>query len=318
MAYDVFLSYSSKDKYAADAACAVLERNGIRVWMAPRDILPGLGWGTSVIEAINHARVMVLVLSGNANISPQIEREVERAINKGLQVIPFRIEDVEPSEALQYFISAAHCLDAFTKPLEQHLDRLAEVVRRVIDVRYGKAGAPAEAEAARRTENEPGGREQEQAAKLVAEDGEQRKAEWALREKQAAERTERERRGSAAPQSEKWFVAETRPVGKVVAGFVVLALLGISLALVSLRPSPLSVSAVGTEPANEKSGAEPGAVDLLVRDAFKKGNEAYTAKDYAQAMSWYRKAADQGNASAQKNMQRMAPGSPRPSTSTLR
>ncbi|MGO9237975.1 MAG: toll/interleukin-1 receptor domain-containing protein [Methylocella sp.] len=56
MAHDVFLSYSSKEKYAADAACAVLERNGIRVWMAPRDILPGLGWGTSIIEAINNAR----------------------------------------------------------------------------------------------------------------------------------------------------------------------------------------------------------------------------------------------------------------------
>ena len=64
MAHDVFLSYSSKDKFAADAACAVLERNGIRVWMAPRDVLPGPGWARSIIEAINSARVMVLVFSG--------------------------------------------------------------------------------------------------------------------------------------------------------------------------------------------------------------------------------------------------------------
>jgi hypothetical protein len=139
MAHDVFLSYSSKDKFAADAACAVLERYGIRVWMAPRDILPGMEWGASIIAAINTARVMVLVFSGNANESKQVRLEVERAINKSLPVIPFRIEDVEPSAALELFISASHWLDAFTKPMEQHLDRLAEVVRRVIEVRHGCA-----------------------------------------------------------------------------------------------------------------------------------------------------------------------------------
>ena len=39
--YDVFLSYSSKDKTWADAACAVLERHRIRCWIAPRDTTPG-------------------------------------------------------------------------------------------------------------------------------------------------------------------------------------------------------------------------------------------------------------------------------------
>jgi hypothetical protein len=145
MAHDVFLSYSSKDKLAADAACAVLERNEIRVWMAPRDVLPGPGWAKSIIEAISGARVMVLVFSGSANTSPQIEREVERAISKGLTVIPFRIEDIEPSGAMEYFINASHWLDAFTKPLEQHLDRLADVVRRVMESQYGEVRPSASA-----------------------------------------------------------------------------------------------------------------------------------------------------------------------------
>ena len=34
MAHDVFLSYSNKDKAAADAVCHALEQNRIRVWMA--------------------------------------------------------------------------------------------------------------------------------------------------------------------------------------------------------------------------------------------------------------------------------------------
>jgi hypothetical protein len=41
---------------------------------------------------------MVLVLSATANTSTQIKREVERAVNKGIPVIPLRIEDVAPSK----------------------------------------------------------------------------------------------------------------------------------------------------------------------------------------------------------------------------
>jgi hypothetical protein len=44
MAHDVFISYSSKDKPTADAACAILESKGIRCWIAPRDILPSADW----------------------------------------------------------------------------------------------------------------------------------------------------------------------------------------------------------------------------------------------------------------------------------
>jgi hypothetical protein len=52
MAHDVFISHSSKDKLAADAACAVLEGEGIRCWIAPRDITPGAEWSASIIDAI--------------------------------------------------------------------------------------------------------------------------------------------------------------------------------------------------------------------------------------------------------------------------
>ncbi len=142
MAHDVFLSYSNKDKTAADAVCHALEQNRIRVWMAPRDVLAGVGWAQSIIGAINGARVMVLVFSGHANGSPQIEREVERAVNKGVPVVPVRIEDVPPSEALEYFISAQHWLDAFTPPFEQHVDRLADAVKRLLESDFvrGTAG----------------------------------------------------------------------------------------------------------------------------------------------------------------------------------
>src|SRR4051794_17906324 len=108
MAHDCFISYSTQDKATADAACATLEAAGIRCWIAPRDILPGMNWGGSIIKAIGDAAVMVLIFSGNSNASEQVTREVERASSKGVPIIPFRIEAIAPSPDLEYFISTPH------------------------------------------------------------------------------------------------------------------------------------------------------------------------------------------------------------------
>jgi hypothetical protein len=132
MAHDVFISYSSKDKPTADAACALLESSGVRCWIAPRDVLPGRDWGEALVDAIAESRVMVLIFSAHANQSPQVRREVERAVNKGVVIVPFRIENVSPCKALEYFISVPHWMDAYGGPLEKHLARLAETVRALI------------------------------------------------------------------------------------------------------------------------------------------------------------------------------------------
>jgi hypothetical protein len=133
VAHDVFISYSSKDKPAADAACAVLESKGIRCWIAPRDIIPGADWSESIINALNQSRAFVLVFSSYANSSPQIKREVERAVNQRLPVIPLRIEDVAPAKSLEYFISTPHWLDAFSPPLERHLNYLVDVLSHILE-----------------------------------------------------------------------------------------------------------------------------------------------------------------------------------------
>jgi hypothetical protein len=123
--HDVFISYSSKDRATADAVCHLLEARGIACWIAPRDILPGANWAESIIDAIGASQVMVLIFSASANDSVQIHREVERAVHRGLTVVPLRIENAPPSKTMEYFISAPHWLDALTPPLDEHVERLA-------------------------------------------------------------------------------------------------------------------------------------------------------------------------------------------------
>ena len=138
MAHDVFISYSKSDKTTADALCNALESEGIRCWIAPRDVLPGVDWSGSIVHAIGSSRVMVLVFSSHANASPHVQREVHRAFDKGLTVIPFRVEEVAPSEGLVFFIGPVHWLDALTPPMEAHLRSLAARVEAIL----AQPGAP--------------------------------------------------------------------------------------------------------------------------------------------------------------------------------
>lgn len=132
MRFDVFISYSTKDAVAAKAACAALEVAKIRCWMAPRDIVPGARWGASIVRAINQCRVMVLIFSGSANGSVQVQREVDQAFNKSKTVIPLRIEDVKPADELAYYLDTVHWLDAITPPLERNLGKLVATVQALL------------------------------------------------------------------------------------------------------------------------------------------------------------------------------------------
>jgi len=89
-------------------------------------------WGESIIDAIESSRIMILIFSRNADASPQIKREVERAVNKGVYIIPFRVDEIPPSKSLEYFISTSQWMDAFSPPLQRHLDNLAKTVKAVL------------------------------------------------------------------------------------------------------------------------------------------------------------------------------------------
>ncbi|MEP6547184.1 MAG: toll/interleukin-1 receptor domain-containing protein [Gammaproteobacteria bacterium] len=134
MTRDVFISYSQPDRDCALELVARLEGEGIRCWIAPRDIAPSADWAAEIMDAISVARTMILVFSASSNQSPQVRREVERAVHKQLSILPFRIEDVLPSKSLKYFLSAQHWMDAFAPPRELHYARLCAHLKGQLDI----------------------------------------------------------------------------------------------------------------------------------------------------------------------------------------
>lgn len=125
MPQDVFISYAKADAKKAARIAELLEERGVRCWIAPRDVKPGASYGDEIIRGIETSSAFLLVLSSASNESDFVAREVERAISKKKPVIPVRIENVEPSRALQLFISGTQWIDAFSGRLATHMDRLA-------------------------------------------------------------------------------------------------------------------------------------------------------------------------------------------------
>jgi predicted ATPase len=127
MSAAVFISHSSADKGLSDDIRSDLEARGVTCWIASRDVPPGANFGEAIIRAMSQARVMVLVLSRNADRSDEIKKEVVLAGQKGVIIIPLRVENVSPTGALQYELGTRQWIDLF-------VDRAAGIERLVQQV----------------------------------------------------------------------------------------------------------------------------------------------------------------------------------------
>ena len=128
MAKDVFLSYAAADKATALAVLAGLEDSGIGCWIAPRDIPAGSEYGEQIVDAIKACRIVVVIFSAGANASPHVRREVERAVSAQRPIVPFRVENIAPTGAMEIALSNTHWLDAMSAPLEPHIATLVTML----------------------------------------------------------------------------------------------------------------------------------------------------------------------------------------------
>ena len=113
MNHDVFISYSSLDKEAAQAICHTLEQNEIRCWMAPRDIPPGSEYGDLIDEAIKSSTVVVVLFSETAATSLWVKGELNIAFEEQKTIIPFRLDKTPLQGQNRVILNQKHWIDAY-------------------------------------------------------------------------------------------------------------------------------------------------------------------------------------------------------------
>lgn len=155
MTHDIFISHASADKEIADAMTEALEARDIQCWIAPRDIRPGDTWGGSIVRAIESSKMMVIIFSESSNASRQVLREVERAVQKDVVLLPFRIDEVPPTGDMEYFLSATHWLDALTPDLDRHLRELIRTSNSILKKTTSAADESSRSRGARLKKAEP-------------------------------------------------------------------------------------------------------------------------------------------------------------------
>src|SRR5678815_1150810 len=127
-----FISFASKDVKVAQTLCSALESRGIPCWISARDIQPGENFQVSIVQALRHAKIMVLVFTANSNASEEMTKELALASQLKLIVIPLRVEDVTPSDAFTYEFATRQWIDVFAD-WETSIDQLCRRITRALE-----------------------------------------------------------------------------------------------------------------------------------------------------------------------------------------
>ncbi len=132
---DIFISYSSKDEKIANEICAYFEKEGVSCWIAPRNIEVGKEYGGEIIKGIEECKVFFLCLSGAANESQHVLREVERAVSRKLPIVVYQHEETTLSKSMEYFLASTQW---FVPGKEKGYAELVEIVKNIRDKKPAK------------------------------------------------------------------------------------------------------------------------------------------------------------------------------------
>ena len=124
----VFICHSSLDREVVENICSALESNSISYWISSRDIIPGEKSLDLNFKAVEGAEILVLIISSNTYKSHYVELEINIALDKNIRIIPFIIEDISPQGIFRPVLVGFQGINAFTPPLEKHIDRLVRAI----------------------------------------------------------------------------------------------------------------------------------------------------------------------------------------------
>ena len=77
----------------ASALVAAVEDRGVGCWLASRDVPVGANYAAEIMAAMSSAAAVVVILSNQALASPHVRREVNHAIGREKEILPFSVDE---------------------------------------------------------------------------------------------------------------------------------------------------------------------------------------------------------------------------------
>lgn len=116
MKHLVFISYSRKDKEAADMLCEILKENGIDYWIDKEGIYSSSNYKELIVDAIDVSKAVIFISSVNSNASINVVREVGYAVNMNKPILPLILDDTQYAKSIRLDISDIDQID-FKNPI---------------------------------------------------------------------------------------------------------------------------------------------------------------------------------------------------------
>src|SRR5580704_3399585 len=133
----VYVSHAYEDKSIADAIYGKLESVHLKCWKANLGTAAFEDWREPGRKAIASSRVVVVVLSENANAAPHLEREIALAISLRRILVPFRLAETTPLPEIRFYLSKVPWLNASNPPAEEHLEALTDRITKLMSSSVG-------------------------------------------------------------------------------------------------------------------------------------------------------------------------------------
>lgn len=132
--FDVFISYSTKDKETVQPFYDYLIECGFSVWMDAVGIESGDLFKKEIVQAIESSSVFLFFSSENSNASPWVIREVGVANHKHKRIIPVKLDNSQYSNEILFDLVNLDYIDYSTKASRKSgMERLIRDIKNNIE-----------------------------------------------------------------------------------------------------------------------------------------------------------------------------------------
>lgn len=116
MKYDIFISYSTKDKEKVLVTVRELRSKGYRIWMDEEGISSGDQFKKAIVEGLDNSKMMLFFSSSHSNKSVWTEKEIGYADRHKKRIIPIKLDGSAYNKSVDFDLGNFDYVDFSANP----------------------------------------------------------------------------------------------------------------------------------------------------------------------------------------------------------
>ena len=128
---DVFISYSREDKEKVLELTAKLRAAGVPLWIDVGGIDGARMWGEEIVNALDNAKVLLLMVSESSVRSHNVAKEVVLASERKGRILPVHLEPTQIPPSLKYPLAGIQHIEYYNGDADENLKTILRSLERV-------------------------------------------------------------------------------------------------------------------------------------------------------------------------------------------